>query len=538
MAKIDKLIKSMGLPMNIERGNPWPLDASSVWYSYDEMKAYAENAEGVAYVGQILALVDETGNNAEAYIIVDEAGTLKPVGAGPLVDNKTIEIDADSETLMLKDFGKRFYKYVPEVKDEEGAVIREASYYLTEVTESDPWKAGLEVRVALENGKYVLGWYEPNPTTIEGVNNQVAGLQTTVSDLQESISDIVEEIGAPKDGETAATGIYAELDKKANVADVYSKTETTVLINNAIAAADHLQRKIVENYTAIQTFIDEKGVEEAAKYIFMVPEEDTTADGNIYEEYMVVNGVIEVIGKWATDLTDYVTNTSLNNTLADYAKSTDVDNKLNSYATAEALANLNSELTNVKTSLDTKVDAVEGSRLITADEISKLNALAIDGEKNYISSTTTDFSVSDEGELSLNKDALDLSNNTVVKAAADLAQAAKTLADTNSASLKVIQDALAEDDAAIKALEAANTALATRVKANEEAHASVQESLEAMNESIGSLDSLTKENKNGIASLTAQLNNYVLQSQYDKDIAEIKDALTWKTMNDNGEVIA
>ena len=35
--------------------------------------------------------------------------------------NKTIEIDADSETLMLKDFGKRFYKYIPEEKNADGS---------------------------------------------------------------------------------------------------------------------------------------------------------------------------------------------------------------------------------------------------------------------------------------------------------------------------------------------------------------------------------------------------------------------------------
>ena len=154
MAKIDKLYKSMGLPMNIKRGNPWPLDASSVWYSYDEMKAYAEDAKGIAYVGQILALVDEN-NIAEAYIISDDKGTLKPVGSGVVVDNKTIMIE--EEVIGLKDFGKRFYKYVPEVKNDEGTITKEAGYELVEVSETNPWVAGLEPRVVSEDGQFVLG---------------------------------------------------------------------------------------------------------------------------------------------------------------------------------------------------------------------------------------------------------------------------------------------------------------------------------------------------------------------------------------------
>lgn len=281
MAQIDKLYKSMGLPMNIKRGNPWPLDASSLWYSYDEMKAYAKDADSVAYVGQILGLVDEENDSAEAYIIADSNGTLKPIGSGAItVDSKTIMIDSESDEIGLKDFGKRFYKYIPEAKDDEGNVILEASYELTEVSDANPWAAGLEPRVVSENGVLVLGWFEPNPTTIDGVNNQVSSLQTSVSDLQKVAEDLV-----------------AEIDKKANAADVFTKNETLEQIATAVNNIDHLQRKIVSSYADIVSFIEKEGADEAAKYIFMVPETDTTADGNIYEEYIVVNGVIEVVGK-------------------------------------------------------------------------------------------------------------------------------------------------------------------------------------------------------------------------------------------------
>jgi hypothetical protein len=38
------------LPISYKRGNPIPLDKSSVWYNYDSMVAYA-SSDPTAYVG-------------------------------------------------------------------------------------------------------------------------------------------------------------------------------------------------------------------------------------------------------------------------------------------------------------------------------------------------------------------------------------------------------------------------------------------------------------------------------------------------------
>ena len=38
MAVIKKDGNFMGLPMNVARGNPIPLDKSEIWYSYAEME--------------------------------------------------------------------------------------------------------------------------------------------------------------------------------------------------------------------------------------------------------------------------------------------------------------------------------------------------------------------------------------------------------------------------------------------------------------------------------------------------------------------
>ena len=75
MAIIKKDGNFMGLPMNIQRGNPIPLDDSSVYYSKATMETYAKSGV-TAYVGQIITLVDETNKTCEAYMIANEAGTL------------------------------------------------------------------------------------------------------------------------------------------------------------------------------------------------------------------------------------------------------------------------------------------------------------------------------------------------------------------------------------------------------------------------------------------------------------------------------
>ena len=75
MAIIKKDGNFMGLPMNIQRGNPIPLDDSSVYYSKATMETYAKSGV-TAYVGQIVTLVDEAHKTCEAYMISNEAGTL------------------------------------------------------------------------------------------------------------------------------------------------------------------------------------------------------------------------------------------------------------------------------------------------------------------------------------------------------------------------------------------------------------------------------------------------------------------------------
>ena len=207
------------LDKSFARANGQPLDASEVYYSLAEAKAYAATTQ--AYIGQKIVVIEN--NIVTHYSVEDAAGNLKELGAKPIGDEKSIEVS--SGVIAIHDFGKAFYKYVPEVKDEEtGEVTKEASYEKVEVSESNPWKAGLEPKVVTENSQLVIGWFEPNPTTIEGVNDQVTAVQGTVADIEAAL-------GIPSDGTTEATGLYKEIEDIKAVTDTVGEQPDTIETN-------------------------------------------------------------------------------------------------------------------------------------------------------------------------------------------------------------------------------------------------------------------------------------------------------------------
>ena len=239
-------------------------------------------------------------------------------------DEKSVSIV--DEVITLKDFGIKYYRFVPETDDV-------AAHYEAQLVDSEhPWKEGLEPKVVLENGELVLGWFEPNSATIEGVTEQVLTLQGQVDTLTETVKE------------------------KANASDVYTKKETIDEISAAIAAADHMVRKTFDTLADAEAFALVEG-EDAVNYIFMVKREN----GNGYDEYLYVNGELDLVGNWETDLTDY-------------AK---------------------------KDELNLKVDKVEGASLVLDAEIAKLRTVKENAEPNYISAVDTNELKVEDGLLSI-----------------------------------------------------------------------------------------------------------------------------------------
>jgi hypothetical protein len=386
-----------------QRTGAFPLDRSSLFSSYEDAVAYARGDKsdarelgGSSYVGQPVSVYDADSKTVNLYIIEADR-TLKEVGSAPIGDNASIEI-VDGR-VQLKDFGVGYYAYVPAVKNEDGEVTEPSKYVYTE-----GFKEGLEARVRLEGEDYVIAWYEPSGETIEDINATLESVKSDIEALQEAVKDIP-----------------TELVKKANAADVYTKAETDKAIADEIAKVDHLKRTTVAGIESIDL-----DAEDADQYIYMVPNTETGS----YDEYMVIDGELERVGDWGVDLDDYATKTDLEakvdkvegsrlmteaegEKLAGIAEGAN-KNVVESVAEGELkvengqlsvveiaqskVKGLVAKLNEIIEALDGKVDTDENARLITNDEIAKLEAV-----KDLIQSVDTEkFTVDENGKLLLN----------------------------------------------------------------------------------------------------------------------------------------
>lgn len=308
MAKIQLItdLDLMALPLSIARGNPIPVDSTMVWYDEAKMKEYAANG-ATAYVGQILSLVDEVGGAAKAFIIANAAGDLLEVGSATLGDDKTITL-GEGGVLALKNWGVQYYKWV------EGETEGEGEHVLVQVSESDPWMAGLEPKVSTAtDGTLEIAWYQPSTLTVEGVSSIVNTMQQTVNNLVNVIGDAEDtaedntlygEIAALKAKDEELEGAHADYLPLAggtmsgdiilpDGAKAASETVVDTKIAAAIGSAGHLKREIVAALPAVE--------DADADTIYMVKVEGKEE----YQEFILVEGNFELIGNTAVDLTPY-----------------------------------------------------------------------------------------------------------------------------------------------------------------------------------------------------------------------------------------
>lgn len=439
MAVIRQDFNVMYLPAAIQRNNPIPLDSTAVWYDYDLMAAYAAN-DPTAYVGQILSLIVD--NVANAYIITNLAGDLEKVGSAIVTDNKTIVLDNGAVT--FKDFGKRYYKYNAETEE----------YTLQEVDETHPWIAGLEPKVTSESGQLVLGWFEPNSTTLEGVNSALGTLQTSVNDLQGTVESL---------------GTQVSANQKA-LENVYTKEETLA----EIAKSGHLVYKKVTSLDDIQADIDGADAN-VSNTIYLVPVLEGLVN-DLYDEYMVIDGNIERLGSWEVNLDNYATKDDLEgkvdkvdgyglistaqttkldsveegaqrnviNTVSDEFEVTDGKLKLINLPNTVNIAN-HETILSLQSGIESKVTIVPGKSLVSDTLIAKLEAMDAEGEKNVINAVNESELAVDENrtlsivsvsgskiaELNLNEDFRNLSNN-VDSLSTDLADLNNSLQSLNT----------------------------------------------------------------------------------------------------------
>lgn len=381
---------------------------------------------------------------------------------------------------------------------------------------------------------------ENNTVSFYGIQNANGELvevgSGNVDEVISLVEDLEAKIGAEATEDSAATGLYklladlaSNVDTKVNAEDVYTKDETDLAIESAIAQLDHLKRKIVNS-------LDEINVndEDAHLYIYMVPTGLQYEDDK-YDEYIVINKAIEKVGSWEVNLDNYATKDDLNEKV-----NKDENARLMTIAEGEKLAaieagaqvnlfdnvsehfnidnnqlNLNdlpiSKITNLQDLLNKKVNAQDGYTLLSPDDQKKLAALVVGDDNNLeISGKVNADNVDGLAEW-LNKNAgniVGLSEKNLTEELYTKLDESIFISSVDTEQLNVSNghlSVLAIDKSKVTGLEDALNAKANQV--------------DLVNLST-TVDDLAKS-----------LNNYVSKATYDEDIAEIRDILTWKEMD-------
>ena len=232
-------------------------DPNTLYFIYEDAAS-----EGVMYLGNKKIGI---GDASELELLVDDLSISQ----------------ADNGTLYLANYGKSYYKFIAATDDSE------STYEKVEVSIENPWKEGLEPRVTTENGKLVLGWFEPNPTTIEGLQNNITAINSTLVSQKTEIESLKTAVN-----ET----IPNTIDSK---------------ITAAIAEKDLLSYTIAEVDGEGNIVLKETNPEQ---YIYLVANEE----GN-YDEYMYIDNKFEKVGDWKVDLSGYVTTDQFNTVMSNQA---------------------------------------------------------------------------------------------------------------------------------------------------------------------------------------------------------------------------
>lgn len=453
----------LGFPLNFRRGNPNPLDNSSVWASLEAAQTYAAS-DPVAYVGQILTVVDNTNGIATVYSIQDEAGTLKKVGTSPIGDESTITV-AEDGTVSL--FGV-------------------AGLELTR-TEEDGSTTKINYQPLLVDGK--LTWVEPSATTIEGLATEIEGIKTRLSAVEATVGNA--EGGLVKDVADNTSGIEAINTKIGTVAEGKTivemisdaKTEATyddtalagriaTIEGDYLKSSDKtaLETQITSaanqaKTDAIAAIMGEAGIDEKYDTLKEVADwilSDTTASAqlitrvtNIENDYLkgadktALQGEIDALetfvgtlpeGAVSTNVVAYIKEVVDGLKIGDYAKAADLTALTTRVSTAEgkitALETVGAEkniiasvdeaqfaidaerkltlldiamgkVTGLSDALDGKVDKVEGYTLLSPTDKTKLDALVIGESGVEISGKVNAANVEGLGDwVTSNRDAV------------------------------------------------------------------------------------------------------------------------------------
>lgn len=309
--------------------------------------------------------------------------------------------------------------------------------------------------------------------------------------------------------------VNAALNTKADAEDVYTKLEVNnkvaTDISAAIAAANHLKRKVANTVEDIDL-----DAIDAEQYIYMVPT-GLQAEDDKYDEYMVIDGIIEKVGSWEVNLSDYAKKSDL-----DTKVNVDINARLMALTEGEKLAGIEAGAqVNIINSISSdfaidlennkKLTLKQGYTLLSPDDQIKLSKLVIGEDESLELSGTVNADNVQGLEEWLNKNAgvIDgLSENNLDDELYTKLTSSMLITSIDTSELSVSNEGklsvLQVDKSKITGLESA---------LNDKADKSVVDNLSV-----------------SINDISNSLGNYVLKATYEQDIAEIRDILTWKEM--------
>ena len=269
MAIIKKDGNFMGLPMNIQRGNPIPLDDSSVYYSKATMETYAKSGV-TAYVGQIVTLVDETNKTCEAYMIANEAGTLIKLAS----TTATGDLAGDVATLQ----GQVADLIAKVGKAAEGEIAATGLY--KEIADVLAVANGKVASVAAADKSITIGGSATEPTVKVAI---ASGDDNALSLAADGLKVVIPEVTVPeysiKKLDAATEGMSAS----------YQLTKDGAVVGAVI----DIPKDMVVKSGSVQTFAAGElpsGVTEAGTYIVLV-----LANATSDKLYIKVDDLIEYV---------------------------------------------------------------------------------------------------------------------------------------------------------------------------------------------------------------------------------------------------
>ena len=402
----------LGFPLNFRRGNPNPLDNSSVWASLEAAQNYAAT-DPVAYVGQILTVVDNVNGIATVYAIQDEAGTLKKVGTSPIGDESTITVDENGTVSLYGVSGLELTR-----TDGEGNITK------------------INYQPLLVDGK--LTWVEPSATTVEGLATEIEALKTRVdsveSDNDTAITGINDKIGTVPDGKTVVE-LINDAKTEATYDDTALSGRVSAIEGDYLKAADKtaIETKMATDISTAKTetiaaIMGEAGIDEKYDTLKEIADwilSDTTSSAelitrvtNIENDYLkgadktALQGDIDALetfvgtlpeGAASTNVVAYIKEVVDALKIGDYAKAADLTTLTNRVKALEdvgaeknVIASVDEaqfavdaerkltlldiamgKVTGLSDALGGKVDKIEGYTLLSPTDKTKLDALVI-----------------------------------------------------------------------------------------------------------------------------------------------------------------